>query len=171
VIGFIDKHLLEDIDFYLQISEVFGTIMRQVRFYPYPSVIYKVELNKYLEGSQPNASISPQAPIVQNTVKPTPPPCVEPAVSVEKKAEPVEKKEEPVEKKAEPVGISNEQLRESVLAKLTKPTMQSNLKDHVMVEKVEQAVVHLVVTNKIAEMLLQNADNKKELETLFTSEL
>lgn len=49
--------------------------------------------------------------------------------------------------------------------------MQSNLKDHVMVEKVEQAVVHLVVTNKIAEMLLQNADNKKELETLFTSEL
>jgi hypothetical protein len=29
----------------------------------------------------------------------------------------------------------------------------------------------LVVTNKIAEMLLQNADNKKEVETLLSAEI
>jgi hypothetical protein len=53
VVGFIDKHLLEDTDFYLQISEVFGNILRQIRFYPYPAVIYKVELNKECkEGSE-----------------------------------------------------------------------------------------------------------------------
>ncbi|MDR2415521.1 MAG: hypothetical protein LBD75_02685 [Candidatus Peribacteria bacterium] len=44
--GFIDKHLLEDTDFYLKVSEVFGNILRQIRFYPYPAVIYKVELSK-----------------------------------------------------------------------------------------------------------------------------
>ena len=58
-----------------------------------------------------------------------------------------------------------------ILSKLSKPTVQSNLKDHVIIEKREGNVVHLVVTNKISEMLLQNADNKKELETLFTNEL
>jgi DNA polymerase-3 subunit gamma/tau len=48
VVGFIDKHLLEDTDFYLQIAEVMGEIMRQIRFYPYPAVTYKVALHKFL---------------------------------------------------------------------------------------------------------------------------
>jgi hypothetical protein len=54
VIGFIDKHLLEDMDFYLQIAEMMGTIMRQIRFYPYPVVMYKVEVNKYLTATSPS---------------------------------------------------------------------------------------------------------------------
>ena len=31
---------------------MFGAVMRQVRFYPYPAVVYKVELNKYLGGER-----------------------------------------------------------------------------------------------------------------------
>ena len=59
----------------------------------------------------------------------------------------------------------------TILSKLSKPTVQSNLKDHVIVEKIEGNVVHLVATNKIAEMLLQNEEYRKEIETLFTEEL
>lgn len=48
-IGFIDAHIIEDTDFYLKISETFSEIMRQVRFYPYPTVLYKIAFNKYLD--------------------------------------------------------------------------------------------------------------------------
>ena len=54
VLGFIDQHLLEDTAFYLQVAEIFGAIIRQVRYYPYPAVVYKVELNKYLGGASTN---------------------------------------------------------------------------------------------------------------------
>ena len=48
ILGFIDKHLLEDTDFYLQVSEIFSNIIRQIRFYPYPTIIYKISLNNFL---------------------------------------------------------------------------------------------------------------------------
>ncbi|MDR0607739.1 MAG: hypothetical protein LBG52_05350 [Candidatus Peribacteria bacterium] len=62
-------------------------------------------------------------------------------------------------------------LRPTILSQLSKPTVQSNLKDHVLIEKIENNVVHLVATNKIAEMLLQNMDTKKELEEAFSKQL
>jgi hypothetical protein len=41
---------MDDTDFYLKVSETFSEIMRQVRFYPYPAVLYKIAFNKYLNG-------------------------------------------------------------------------------------------------------------------------
>jgi hypothetical protein len=40
---------MDNTDFYLEISEAFSEILRQVRFYPYPAVLYKLSFNKYLE--------------------------------------------------------------------------------------------------------------------------
>jgi hypothetical protein len=40
---------MDDVDFYLEVSEAFSEIMRQVRFYPYPGVLYKVAFNRYLQ--------------------------------------------------------------------------------------------------------------------------
>jgi DNA polymerase-3 subunit gamma/tau len=54
MLGFINKHLLEDTEFYLQIAEIFGAIIRQIRFYPYPAVLYKIELNKYCGANNDN---------------------------------------------------------------------------------------------------------------------
>ena len=50
-IGYIDTHIIEDTDFYLKVSETFSEIMRQVRFYPYPAVLYKIAFNRYLDGN------------------------------------------------------------------------------------------------------------------------
>ena len=71
---------------------------------------------------------------------------------------------------AEGGGVATD-LRPTILSKLSKPTVQSNLKDHVIIETIANGEAHLIVTNKIAEMLLQNADNKKEIENLLTNEL
>ena len=44
---------MDDTDFYLKVSETFSEIMRQVRFYPYPAVLYKIAFNKFLgEGGE-----------------------------------------------------------------------------------------------------------------------
>jgi DNA polymerase-3 subunit gamma/tau len=157
VLGFLDKHLLEDTDFYLQISEVFGTILRQIRFYPYPAIIYKIALAPLGSvGSQVSEEVGEQKIVEKEQV-----------VNVEKEVE--TKKEESLHENInkDDKGV----LWTTVIAKLSKPTVQANLKDHVIIEKIENGVVHLIITNRIAEMLLQNNDTKKEMETLLSSEL
>ncbi|MBR4634012.1 hypothetical protein IKO50_03530 [bacterium] len=47
---------MDDVDFYLKVSETFSEIMRQVRFYPYPAVLYKIAFNKFLNG---NGEVAP----------------------------------------------------------------------------------------------------------------
>jgi hypothetical protein len=40
-----------------------------------------------------------------------------------------------------------------------------------MIEKIEDTIVHLVATNKIAEVPLENTENKKQIENIFSEEL
>ena len=48
---------MDDTDFYLKVSETFSEIMRQVRFYPYPAVLYKIAFNKFLNGGEDVAPV------------------------------------------------------------------------------------------------------------------
>ncbi|GHV21616.1 hypothetical protein FACS189428_2310 [Clostridia bacterium] len=151
-IGHINRHLLEDTDFYLQISALFGDIIRKIRFYPYPAIIYKIAL-------APLTSETDQG----STIQPTPP-----AVEEESLREDTNKDSS---LRSTPHQDDGGEVWTSITSKLSKPTVQSNLKDHVIIEKIENGTAQLVVTNKIAEMLLQNTDNKKEIETLLSAEL
>jgi len=45
---YIDQHLMEDTDFLLKISEAFSEIIGTVKYYPYPTMVYKVAINKQL---------------------------------------------------------------------------------------------------------------------------
>ena len=49
--------------------------------------------------------------------------------------------------------------------------MQSNLKDQAIIEKIEGNQIFLIVITKIAEMLLNNEENKKQIEWFLTEEL
>jgi hypothetical protein len=42
--------------------------------------------------------------------------------------------------------------------------VQSNLKDQAIIEKIEGNQIFLIVITKIAEMLLNNQENKKQIE-------
>ncbi len=44
----IDQTFLDDINFSSDMSEIFTDIIGKIRFYPYPTIIYKVAINTYL---------------------------------------------------------------------------------------------------------------------------
>ena len=52
----------------------------------------------------------------------------------------------------------------TVVAKIPKPTVQSNLKEQAIIENIEGEQVVITVITKIAEMLLNNEENKKQIE-------
>lgn len=47
-IVYIDQHLLESVDFYLEVCKLFGEILSTLRWYPYPLIAYKIAINSYL---------------------------------------------------------------------------------------------------------------------------
>jgi hypothetical protein len=81
---------MDDTDFYLKVSETFSEIMRQVRFYPYPAVLYKIAFNKFLNSDEEVVPVKTEKKVEKKT---------EP--KIEKKEESEEKKGESVEKKSD----------------------------------------------------------------------
>ena len=62
-ISYIDQHLLEDIDFLLHCSEIFGNVLSTLRRYPYPLIAYKIAINKALEAGKESESTGEAKPI------------------------------------------------------------------------------------------------------------
>lgn len=174
-IGYLDQHLLEDIDFYLQCSEIFWNIISTIKWYPYPIIAYKIAINKYLTENNtiketPKQTIIKTKPAEEKSKETSETPKTEP----EKKPEIIEKKAEEQENK--PTENKNfswnfKELRETVLSKINKPTVQTNLKDQAIIEKKEGNVLEIVVITPIAKMLLSNEEHKKMIEQLLSDEL
>ena len=151
-IGYIDAHILEDTDFYLKISEVFSEIMRQIRFYPYPAVLYKLAFNKYLQ--------------LDNEV------TLKAEMKVEKKSEP--KKEEKVEVKEEVKESGGKKtdtdLWERIISQISSSTTRQVFKDHITIDKVSDSEVSLIHDNNmIAKTMLEK--ERKVIEDLLEKEL
>lgn len=49
---YIDQIFLQDIDFSTKISETFTDIIGNIRYYPYPAIVYKVALHKHLSRNE-----------------------------------------------------------------------------------------------------------------------
>lgn len=153
-IGYIDAHIIEDTDFYLKVSETFSEIMRQVRFYPYPAVLYKIAFNKFLNGDGEVAPVKTEK-------------------KVEKKTEPkIEKKEESEEKKIEETAEKKPDwdLWERVISQIQSSTTRQVFKDHMTIDKVTDNEVSLIHDNNmIAKTMLEK--EHKEIEALLEKEL
>lgn len=198
-ISYIDQHLLEDTDFLLHCSEIFGNVLSTLRRYPYPLIAYKIAINKALEAGKESQSIdtakltehkkeekADQKPEVSVQPKePTPQPAK--ATAIEQTPQPAEtslppqtpapeeqKLETPTQEKkvwAEASEENFKKLRAIVISKLTKPTVQSNLKDQAIIEQIENDEIQITVITKIAEMLLNNEENRKQIEQILSEEL
>ena len=198
-ISYIDQHLLEDTDFLLHCSEIFGNILSTLRRYPYPLIAYKIAINKALEAGKESQSTGtakltenkkeekanqkPEVSVQQT--EPTPQPVK--ATAIEQAPQPTENplpsqipapEEQKVEtltqeKKvwAEASEENFKKLRAIVISKLTKPTVQSNLKDQAIIEQIENDEIQITVITKIAEMLLNNEENRKQTEQILSEEL
>ena len=123
-ISYIDQHLLEDVDFLLHCSEIFGNVLSTLRRYPYPLIAYKIAINKALEAGKesqstgtakltenkkeekadqkPEVSVQPRAPTPQpakaTVVEQTPQPA-EPPLPPQTPAPEVTKLETPTQEK------------------------------------------------------------------------
>ena len=198
-ISYIDQHLLEDIDFLLHCSEIFGNVLSTLRRYPYPLIAYKIAINKALEAGKesestgeakpienkkeekadqkPEVSVQPKEPTPQpvkaTAIEQAPQPAKNPLPS--QIPAPEEQKVETLtqEKKvwAEVSEENFKKLRAIVISKLTKPTVQSNLKDQAIIEQIENDEIQITVITKIAEMLLNNEENRKQIEQILSEEL
>lgn len=198
-ISYIDQHLLEDTDFLLHCSEIFGNVLSTLRRYPYPLIAYKIAINKALEAGKesqstggekptenkkeekadqkPEVSVQPTAPTPQpgkaTVVEQTPQPAENPIPPQTPAPEKPELETLTQEKKvwAEASEENFKKLRAIVISKLTKPTVQSNLKDQAIIEQIENDEIQITVITKIAEMLLNNEENRKQIEQILSEEL
>lgn len=72
LLQYIDKHLMENIDEYLAISQACSDILATIKYYPYPAIVYKIAFNKLLTGEQTPAQNN-NTPVILNEAKPCPP--------------------------------------------------------------------------------------------------
>ena len=162
-IGYIDAHIMDDVDFYLKVSETFSEIMRQVRFYPYPAVLYKIAFNKFLNGD----SQQPLSPVSQSSS-----PNREQKAS-KSKVTPLWggdgwKPEEVVDQ--EDLKKSDWDLWERVISQIQSSTTRQVFKDHMTIDKVTDTEVSLIHDNNmIAKTMLEK--EHKEIEDLLEKEL
>jgi len=151
-VGYIDSHIMDDTDFYLKVSEAFSEILRQVRFYPYPAVLYKLAFNNYLLwGDVESKRIKKSEPKKE--------------VKAEPKAEKVEEKEE---EKAEPK--SDWDLWERVISQIQSSTTRQVFKDHMTIDNVTDNEVSLIHDNNIIAKTMLEKEHK-EIEALLEKEL
>lgn len=169
-IGYIDAHIMDDVDFYLKVSETFSEIMRQVRFYPYPAVLYKIAFNKFLNGNGEVAPVKVEKKVEKKVEQ------ISPNLSLSRgEKDHTDKESSSLIKKrdhevVEDLKKSDWDLWERVISQIQSSTTRQIFKDHMTIDKVSDNEVSLIHDNNmIAKTMLEK--EHKEIEALLEKEL
>jgi DNA polymerase III gamma/tau subunit len=167
---YIDQNMSDDMDFLLKISEAFTEIISTIRYYPYPSVVYKIAINKYLNGGEESNIPDTQAAVISK-----------PEIKVETtKVEPEEEKiaDGVIEESKEEIpnatasegwnDSGDEGLLEKLINKIDKPSLKSSLQDHIIIDWINDNIVSIVVINKMTHMILEKEENTKYIENIIS---
>ena len=175
VIVYADQHLLENMDFYLKISQKLGDLLGVIRRYPHPRMAYKIVFNSFFDGEgdcvasvqsktvskgDKKSDILPQIleqPTEKNQTSPS-----------NNQQEQQAHQEKSVETQVQEMDLSA--LWKKVIAWL-KPTAQANLADGAVIEKISGAEVEIIAISSIAKMLLNNKENEKLIISGLEAEL
>ena len=175
VIVYADQHLLENMDFYLKISQKLGDLLGVIRRYPHPRMAYKIVFNSFFDGegvcvpSLQSKTVSKgdkKSDILsqiseQSTEK-------NQTSSSDNQQEQQAHQEKSVETQVQEMDLSV--LWKKVIAGL-KPTAQANLADGAVIEKISGAEVEIIAISSIAKMLLNNKENEKLIISGLEAEL
>ena len=175
VIVYADQHLLENMDFYLKISQKLGDLLGVIRRYPHPRMAYKIVFNSFFDGegvcvpsvqsktvskgdkkSDLLSQISEQSTEKNQTS------------SSDNQQEQQAYQEKSAEIQVQEIDLSA--LWKKVIAGL-KPTAQANLADGAVIEKISGAEVEIIAISSIAKMLLNNKENEKLIISGLEAEL
>ena len=175
VIVYADQHLLENMDFYLKISQKLGDLLGVIRRYPHPRMAYKIVFNSFFDGEgvcvpsvqsktvskgDKKSDILPQIS-EQSTEK-------NQTSSSDNQQEQQAHQEKSVETQVQEMDLPA--LWKKVIAGL-KPTAQANLADGAVIEKISGAEVEIIAISSIAKMLLNNKENEKLIISGLEAEL
>ena len=175
VIVYADQHLLENMDFYLKISQKLGDLLGVIRRYPHPRMAYKIVFNSFFDSEgvcvpsvqsktvskgDKKSDILPQIseqPTEKNQTSPS-----------NNQQEHQAHQEKSVETQVQEMDLSA--LWKKVIAGL-KPTAQANLSDGAVIEKISGSEVEIIAISSIAKMLLNNKGNEKLVISGLEAEL
>ena len=169
-IGYIDAHIMDDVDFYLKVSETFSEIMRQVRFYPYPAVLYKIAFNKFLNGGEDVVPVKVEKKVENKAEQISPNPSLSRGEN-----KPADKENSSLIKEGdhdvvEDLKKPDWDLWERIISQIQSSTTRQIFKDHMTIDKVTDNEVSLIHDNNmIAKTMLEK--EHKEIETLLEKEL
>ena len=175
VIVYADQHLLENMDFYLKISQKLGDLLGVIRRYPHPRMAYKIVFNSFFDGE--GVSI----PSVQS----------ETVSKVDKKSDILPQISEQSTEKNQTSSSDNQQEQQAYQEKSAeiqvqemdlsalwkkvivglKPTAQANLADGAVIEKISGSEIEIIAISSIAKMLLNNKENEKLIISALEVEL
>ena len=175
VIVYADQHLLENMDFYLKISQKLGDLLGVIRRYPHPRMAYKIVFNSFFDGegvsipsvqSETVSKVDKKSDILpqiseQSTEK-------NQTSSSDNQQEQQSHQEKQVEIQVQEMDLSA--LWKRVIAGL-KPTAQANLSDGAVIEKISGSEVEIIAISSIAKMLLNNKENEKLIISGLEAEL
>ena len=174
VIVYADQHLLENMDFYLKISQKLGDLLGVIRRYPHPRMAYKIVFNSFFDGegvcvpsvqSKTVSKVDKKSDILpQISEQPT----EKNQTSSDNQQEQQAHQEKSVETQVQEMDLSA--LWKKVIAGL-KPTAQANLADGAVIEKISGAEVEIIAISSIAKMLLNNKENEKLIISGLEAEL
>jgi len=147
VIMHIDEKLSTDPDFYLKVADIFTEIISQIKYYPYPNIVYKIAINKYSNNW------------TQNLVKKDEKEEVVKLVEQQKSTN-----------SSSPVqwDINIADLTENLINQIDKPSLKAQLSEHMIIEGLEHNVVQIVVINKMTEMLIKKVDTVIYIEKIIS---
>ncbi len=182
LLQYIDKHLMENIDGYLAISQSCSEILSTIRYYPYPAIVYKIAFNKLLAGpqTQPVQPIPTQPEVKE--IKKTEPEPIQPNNTPEPAKQEVTvptndttateseivQQEAITEKPQETNNPNNyEDIKNQLLAKIDKQSLKDNLTDNIYIQSFENNTVNMITISSMGNMLLQKQDTIQYLEKLL----
>ena len=156
VLAYIDQRFLLDIDFLANICEAFSEIISSIKYYPYPTIVYKIAINKHLNLMNSEPITQPVVVSTSKMERPTPNAIPTPPVE--------EKKSEQIHEST----TDTDTLLKNVLDKLEPGSFRDNLHNQIIIDEVGESKIKIIAINKISEMGLKKPENITHIQKIFS---
>lgn len=175
VIVYADQHLLENMDFYLKISQKLGDLLGVIRRYPHPRMAYKIVFNSFFDGEGVSIPSVQSETVSKGDKKSDILPQISEQSTEKNQTSSSDNQQEQQAHQEKPAEIQVQEMDLSALWKRViaglKPTAQANLADGAVIEKISGSEVEIIAISSIAKMLLNNKENEKLIISALEVEL
>ena len=175
VIVYADQHLLENMDFYLKISQKLGDLLGVIRRYPHPRMAYKIVFNSFFDGEGVCVPSVQSKTVSKGDKKSDIFPQISEQSTEKNRTSSSDNQQVQQSHQEKPSDIQIQEIDLSALWKKViaglKPTAQANLADGAVIEKISGSEVEIIAISSLAKMLLNNKENEKLIISALEVEL